>query len=194
MIGDQRYVNFENFQNAFVTLLRASTGEDWHKIMYDYARTDDWNCTSSSCGNYANILYFILFVIMQQYIMLNLFILVLMQNFEENYINVDNPIQAFENNSMNFKDHWAIFCQSGNIMYIKHNFLIDFYVQLNKPIGLGFNASELRPEIVDQIRIDKKKLAALALMKMNLQSNKEGQMYFNHVFFGFYKQIYLRSE
>ena len=31
-------------------------------------------------------------------------------------------------------------------------------------------------------------------MKMNLQSNKEGQMYFNNVLFGFYKQIYLRSE
>lgn len=31
-------------------------------------------------------------------------------------------------------------------------------------------------------------------MKMNLQSNKEGKMYFNHVLFGFYKQIYLRSE
>lgn len=31
-------------------------------------------------------------------------------------------------------------------------------------------------------------------MKMNLQSNKEGQMYFNHVLFGFYKNIYLRSE
>ena len=89
--------------------------------------------------------------------MLNLFILVLMQNFEENYINVDNPIQAFENNSMYFKDHWVQFCQSGNIMFIKHNFLIDFYVQLDKPIGLGFNANELNPDIVEQIRIDKKK-------------------------------------
>jgi hypothetical protein len=97
----------------------------------------------------AYILFFILFVIMQQYIMLNLFILVLMQNFEENYINIDNPIQAFENNAMYFKDHWVQFCTKGNIMYIKHNFLIDFYMQLDKPIGLGFNAAELRPEIVE---------------------------------------------
>lgn len=103
------------------------------------------------------MIFFILFTIFQQFIMLQLFILVLMQNFEENYISVDNPIQAFETNTMYFKDHWIQFCQQGNIMYIKHNFLIDFYVQLDKPIGLGFNASELRADIVDQIRIDKKK-------------------------------------
>ena len=40
----------------------------------------------------ASVLFHIIFVLLQQFIMLNLFILVLMQNFEENYINIDNPI------------------------------------------------------------------------------------------------------
>jgi hypothetical protein len=38
--------------------------------------------------------------------MLNLFILVLMQNFEENYINTDNPIQNFEDMTEQFKEEW----------------------------------------------------------------------------------------
>ena len=55
---------------------------------------------------------------MQQYIMLNLFILVLMQNFEENYINTDNPIQNFSNNAEDFKVEWMNFCNKNQILYI----------------------------------------------------------------------------
>lgn len=56
------------------------------------------------------MLFFILFVLLQQYIMLNLFILVLMQNFEENYINVDNPISNFADMTEKFKEKWIVFC------------------------------------------------------------------------------------
>lgn len=42
--------------------------------------------------------------------MLNLFILVLMQNFEENYINEDNPINNFNDNSEKFKKMWVNYC------------------------------------------------------------------------------------
>lgn len=32
---DNNYVNFNNFGNSFLLMLRMSTGEDWHIIMYD---------------------------------------------------------------------------------------------------------------------------------------------------------------
>lgn len=87
--------------------------------MYDYSRDSSYGCTSSSCGDYAiTIVYYIIFVLMQQYIMLNLFILVLMQNFEENYINTDNPIQNFSNNAEDFKVEWMNFCNKNQILYI----------------------------------------------------------------------------
>ena len=50
--------------------------------------------------------------------MLNLFILVLMQNFEDNYINEDNPISAFQEISEIFKEQWITYCQSNQMYYI----------------------------------------------------------------------------
>ena len=85
-----------------MTLFRMSTGEDWYKIMFDLSRPlgDTYGCHNDSCeGSGLNnifialsIVFFIFYILIVQYIMLNLFILVLMQNFEENYISADNPI------------------------------------------------------------------------------------------------------
>ena len=85
-----------------MTLFRMSTGEDWYKIMFDLSRPlgDTYGCHYDSCqGSGLNniflalsIVFFIFYILIVQYIMLNLFILVLMQNFEENYISADNPI------------------------------------------------------------------------------------------------------
>ena len=44
-------MGFDNFLYSFITLFRCSTGEDWHRIMFDFTRTPEDNCTSSSCGN-----------------------------------------------------------------------------------------------------------------------------------------------
>ena len=82
------YVNFSNFQNAFLVLFRQSTGESWPQIMFDTTRTVENNCVpNQSCGSGSisnflisvfYVLFFIVFITLQQYIMLNLYILVLM--------------------------------------------------------------------------------------------------------------------
>lgn len=52
VVGIQRYVNFKNFLNSFVTLFRISTGEDWHLIMFDMTRTKKDGCMDNvSCGH-----------------------------------------------------------------------------------------------------------------------------------------------
>lgn len=33
------HVNFRDFVTSFLLLLRCATGESWHLIMFDYART-----------------------------------------------------------------------------------------------------------------------------------------------------------
>jgi hypothetical protein len=60
-------VNFSNFHNAFILLFRSSTGEDWYRIMFDVSRTNGWN-----------ILFFLCFIVIQQFVMLNLFILIIL--------------------------------------------------------------------------------------------------------------------
>jgi len=65
---------------------------------------------------------------------------------------------------------------------------------LKKPLGLGFTESGLDPELIESIKKEKKKHAALSLMKMNLKSDKSGFMFFNEVIFGFYRNLYYKSK
>lgn len=50
-IGDpneelNEHVNFRDFSTSFLLLMRCSTGESWHIIMFDLARgySDDYQC------------------------------------------------------------------------------------------------------------------------------------------------------
>ena len=65
-----------------MVLFRVSTGEDWHLIMFDTTRNVQDGCISTSCGAYAYVLFFIAFIIVVQYIMLNLYVLILMDTFQ----------------------------------------------------------------------------------------------------------------
>ena len=60
-------------------LFRSATGEDWFKIMFDCTRTTD--CYEpdghSNCGTLFGFAYFITFIMICSFIMINLFVLVI---------------------------------------------------------------------------------------------------------------------
>jgi hypothetical protein len=62
-----------------------STGEDWHEIMYDYSDDEPWAR-----------LYFISFVSITSFVMLNLFIMVILQQYEEYHNNPESAVQMFK--------------------------------------------------------------------------------------------------
>ena len=65
--------NFDRFYNAFVTVFIILTGEDWNIIYYTYAR-----------DNYlVSTIFFYSLVIFGQLILLNLFLAILLDNFDE---------------------------------------------------------------------------------------------------------------
>lgn len=43
-------------------------------------------------GNGFNVFFWIAFIVIMPYVMLNLFVLVVLQQFEQNYINENNPL------------------------------------------------------------------------------------------------------
>ena len=85
MTLDNRYSNFRNFGNSFLMVFRMSTGEDWHLVMYDCMELNPY---------YA--VYFILFVIVIQNIMINLFVLVMIKEFDKIYYSLDNSINMLQ--------------------------------------------------------------------------------------------------
>eukprot|EP01065_Artemidia_motanka_P049742 TRINITY_DN8328_c0_g1_i1.p1 TRINITY_DN8328_c0_g1~~TRINITY_DN8328_c0_g1_i1.p1 ORF type:complete len:2109 (+),score=672.20 TRINITY_DN8328_c0_g1_i1:54-6380(+) len=83
--GLDKYTNFENFVNAFLTLIRMATGEGWQVIMADCRRhPPDCDEALGQCGTeWAAILYFVLFSLCGMYVLLNLFIAVILDSFDE---------------------------------------------------------------------------------------------------------------
>ena len=86
-----------------------STGERWNDTMYDCLKTLP-NCVlGKSCGTSIAPLFFICFVVFVQYVMLNLFILVIITQFETYYMSEDNPITKFKKNLDVFMVTWIHF-------------------------------------------------------------------------------------
>ena len=71
------YKNFQVFDSSFLLLFSISTGEDWNRIMYDCLHTLPDCIPGETCGNSLASVYFISFIVLITYVMLNLFILVI---------------------------------------------------------------------------------------------------------------------
>ena len=72
------YRNFNDFGQSFLFLFVISTGENWNMLMYDCNKTPP-NCVEGvDCGTSFAPAFFIVFVLFVQNVMLNLFILVIL--------------------------------------------------------------------------------------------------------------------
>ena len=87
------YKNFTVFDRSFLLLFSISTGEDWNLIMYDCSRTLPDCEPGVTCGSDLAPAYFIAVILLVTYVMLNLFILVIVQQFEKLYLDTDGPLQ-----------------------------------------------------------------------------------------------------
>jgi voltage-dependent calcium channel N type alpha-1B len=101
-----RQNNLQNFPQATILLFRCATGESWQEIMraclagasceptmeerakmredpdYKEAYYNDPNFEHRHCGNDMSYAYFVSFVFLSSFIMLNLFVAVIMDNFD----------------------------------------------------------------------------------------------------------------
>lgn len=74
--------------------------------MYDSWRTDDCDIEGASCGSSIAPLFYIFFNMIVSNVMLNLFILVIIQQFSKYYLEDDNPLTRFEDDFNDFKVAW----------------------------------------------------------------------------------------
>uniref|UniRef100_A0A8C1PS59 Voltage-dependent N-type calcium channel subunit alpha n=1 Tax=Cyprinus carpio TaxID=7962 RepID=A0A8C1PS59_CYPCA len=89
-----RHNNFRTFLQALMLLFRSATGEAWHEIMLSCL--SERTCDASSgihgkeCGSDFAYFYFVSFIFLCSFLMLNLFVAVIMDNFE--YLTRDSSI------------------------------------------------------------------------------------------------------
>ncbi|CAO2610898.1 Voltage-dependent P/Q-type calcium channel subunit alpha-1A [Lemmus lemmus] len=86
--------NFRTFFQALMLLFRSATGEAWHNIMLSClsGKPCDKNSgiPTADCGNEFAYFYFVSFIFLCSFLMLNLFVAVIMDNFE--YLTRDSSI------------------------------------------------------------------------------------------------------
>ncbi|XP_029997215.1 voltage-dependent T-type calcium channel subunit alpha-1H [Sphaeramia orbicularis] len=82
--GLSRHATFDNFGMAFLTLFRVSTGDNWNGIMKDTLR--ECHPEEGHCLSYLPLvspIYFVTFVLMAQFVLVNVVVAVLMKHLEE---------------------------------------------------------------------------------------------------------------
>jgi hypothetical protein len=161
-------LNFCNFTSALIVLFRCSTGEDWHKFMYHY-----------STNIYGKI-YFLFFITLSSFIMLNMFTLVVTQQFEIFYFNPDNPISSFQEISDTFLKTWNAYTWKWKGTKIRECDLVDFFSKLASPLGYRFIENEDIDDNFDlnncsnYLTIIHRDVIAQKIFKMDLPSDSKG--------------------
>ena len=110
--------------------------------------------------------------------MLNLFILVIIQQFDQYYLSEDNILAKFEGDLMVFKHSWTEFTKKNKCIKIKDNKLVSFFKHLEKPLGM--TAEDLK----DNNEIHKN------IVQMDIRADEEGYVYFNELLYKVMKKTY----
>jgi hypothetical protein len=171
---DPEYKNFSNFHLGFILIFVIATGESWPLAMYDVGNVPPF-CGETTCGSSFSFVYFIMFVMVVQKIMLNLFILVIIQQFETYYVSDDSPIQKFKSNLVLFEKVWIEFTAKHDHVKIKEKHLNKFFRKLPPPIGIPDDVSE--NELKRQ------------MLKMGIRV-EEGFIYFNELLYRSMRRVY----
>ncbi|XP_073945551.1 ca[2+]-channel protein alpha[[1]] subunit T isoform X2 [Choristoneura fumiferana] len=87
--GLGEHAHFANFGMAFLTLFRVATGDNWNGIMKDTLREDcdsSVDCVRNCCvSTIIAPIFFVVFVLMAQFVLVNVVVAVLMKHLEESH-------------------------------------------------------------------------------------------------------------
>ncbi|XP_051789747.1 voltage-dependent L-type calcium channel subunit alpha-1D-like isoform X2 [Erpetoichthys calabaricus] len=164
--------NFQTFPQAVLLLFRCATGEAWQEIML--ASLPGKRCDPESdfgpgeefsCGSNFAIIYFISFFMLCAFLIINLFVAVIMDNFD--YLTRDWSILG-PHHLDEFKRIWSEYDPEATGR-IKHLDVVALLRRIQPPLGFG----KLCPH----------RVACKRLVAMNMPLNSDGTVTFNATLF-----------
>ncbi|KAG8447825.1 hypothetical protein GDO86_015071 [Hymenochirus boettgeri] len=164
--------NFQTFPQAVLLLFRCATGEAWQEIML--ASLPGKRCDSESdfapgeeftCGSNFAIVYFISFFMLCAFLIINLFVAVIMDNFD--YLTRDWSILG-PHHLDEFKRIWSEYDPEAKGR-IKHLDVVTLLRRIQPPLGFG----KLCPH----------RVACKRLVAMNMPLNSDGTVTYNATLF-----------
>ncbi|XP_071642784.1 ca[2+]-channel protein alpha[[1]] subunit D isoform X5 [Temnothorax longispinosus] len=164
--------NFQSFPQAVLVLFRSATGEAWQEIMMACSSQDSVKCDSNSdesdknsCGSDIAFPYFISFYVLCSFLIINLFVAVIMDNFD--YLTRDWSILG-PHHLDEFIRLWSEYDPDAKGR-IKHLDVVTLLRKISPPLGFG----KLCPH----------RVACKRLVSMNMPLNSDGTVLFNATLF-----------
>lgn len=81
--------------------------------------------------------FYLLYVLIQQYIMVNLFILIILQQFDLYYLPDDNVLDRFKRDVTSFKIVWKEYSKDFEGFKIRGNAVSNFFKDLKGDLGMS---------------------------------------------------------
>lgn len=161
------YLNFSNFGMAILVLIRASTGEDWNYIEYDIAQKSNF---------WISILFFETFVSLTTFIMYNMFVMVMLQEYESYHNNPNSSFNQYKETLQKFNTSWNTITSSSNKTRMDMEMLLSLALDL---------ASDLKID-PQWSRFDIKK----HLNSLGIVPDEQGFVYYHEVLFRYFRALF----
>ncbi|XP_060853575.1 voltage-dependent calcium channel type A subunit alpha-1 isoform X4 [Rhopalosiphum padi] len=169
-----RHNNFQTFVQGLMLLFRCATGEAWPSIMLSCnhgkmceagAKKED-----NDCGSNMAYMYFVSFIFFCSFLMLNLFVAVIMDNFD--YLTRDSSILGAHHLD-EFVRIWAEYDPNatGKIHYTE---MYDMLKNIDPPLGFGNKCPN--------------RLAYKKLIRMNMPVDQDGKVQFTTTLFALIRE------
>uniref|UniRef100_A0A6Q2Y5J7 Voltage-dependent L-type calcium channel subunit alpha n=1 Tax=Esox lucius TaxID=8010 RepID=A0A6Q2Y5J7_ESOLU len=164
--------NFQTFPQAVLLLFRCATGEAWQEVMVACMygkkcdpKSDFLPGEENTCGSGFAVFYFISFYMICAFLIINLFVAVIMDNFD--YLTRDWSILG-PHHLDEFKKIWAEY-DPGATGRIKHLDVVTLLRRIQPPLGFG--------------KFCPHRSACKRLISMNMPLNSDGTVTFNATLF-----------
>lgn len=161
------YLSFKDFGQAILVLIRVSTGEDWNYIAYD---------TAQSTSLWIVVLFFQTFVSMTTFIMYNMFVMVMLQEYEAYHDNPNNSFNQYKETLKKFNSAWNSAIPTANKSKMDMEMLIALAIELGPDLAVDPSWS----------RFDIKK----HLNHLGIVPDEQGFMYYHDVLFKYFRTMF----
>ncbi|UJR21745.1 hypothetical protein I4U23_024820 [Adineta vaga] len=174
-----RHNNFANFFSALMLLFRCATGESWQAVMLACKAGAECQLPANervpikskpTCGSNIAYAYFCSFVFLSSFLMLNLFVAVIMDNFD--YLTRDSSILGAHHLD-EFLRSWSEYDPdgTGKLEYTK---MFEMLRLMSPPVGFGTKCPS--------------KLAYKRLIRMNMPIDDKRQVHFTTTLFALIRE------
>ncbi|XP_039288587.1 voltage-dependent calcium channel type A subunit alpha-1 isoform X2 [Nilaparvata lugens] len=169
-----RHNNFQSFVQGLMLLFRCATGENWPSIMLDCIKNRPCAAEAKKekdeCGSNLAYGYFVSFIFFCSFLMLNLFVAVIMDNFD--YLTRDSSILGAHHLD-EFVRIWAEYDPNatGKIHYTE---MYDMLKNIDPPLGFGNKCPN--------------RLAYKKLIRMNMPVDDDGKVNFTTTLFALIRE------